>query len=124
MNDIVNISNEIQSKIKILVDCRSKLKEKGEIKSKTIADYDKSIALVIMGLKNGKEYKLDNGLEFEFIINPPVTIIDKIAKGLCYKEKLAMEVAESDYKSLLTFIDCVQAELNGFQSINRYLSEG
>ena len=57
------------------------------------------------------------------LIKLPATIIEKTAKGICWQARLDMEKADALYKSLISNIDSVQAELNGFQSINRHLSE-
>lgn len=116
--EIVNIANEIQSKIAGLAKCRNELKAKGDSKAAAIADYDRALAIRIIQLKNGKEFEMGDG---EKITNPPVTLIEKIAKGLCYQERLNLEVAENDYKSLNTFIDCLQTEINALQSINKHL---
>ena len=62
-------------------------------------------------------------IEGEVIKDPPATALEKIAKGICYKEKLEMDKADAEYKSLITYIDIVESQLNGWQSINRYLSE-
>lgn len=116
--EVVKISEEIQNKISGLADCRNKLKAKGDAKARAIADYDRALAIRIIQLKNGKEFEIGDN---EKIIKPPITLIEKIAKGLCYQERLNLEVAENDYKSLNTFIDCLQTEINALQSLNRHL---
>jgi len=115
--DIIQISNEIQNKIKNLQERRGRLKEYGEKKSLSIANYEKELAKTIIGLKNGRAYQIDD-VE---ILNPQVTIIEKIAKGICWQEKLNMEKEETLYKSLIVSIDCLQAELCALQSLNRHL---
>ena len=57
------------------------------------------------------------------IKNPPTTIIEKVAKGICWKECLEKDLAETQYKVNLEKADIIKAQLNGYQSINRYLSE-
>lgn len=116
--EIIKIAEEIQSKISGLAKCRNELKAKGDAKAKAIADYDRALAIRIIQLKNGKEFEMGDG---EKITTPPVTLIEKIAKGLCFQERLNLEIAENDYKSLITFIDCLQTEINALQSLNRYL---
>lgn len=116
--EIVKIADEIQNKIAGLADCRNKLKTKGDAKARAIADYDRALAIKMIQLKNGKEFEMGDG---EKIVSPPVTLIEKIAKGLCYQERLNLEVAENDYKSLNTFIDCLQTEINALMSINKHL---
>ena len=80
--------------------------------------YEKAIAKTIIGLKNGMEYTMGDGFP---VINPPTTIVEKIAKGLCWREKLKMDKWEGLVKGLISNIDCLKAQLNGYQSINRHL---
>lgn len=115
--DIIEVATAIQSKIKTLEVGRELLKERARTKAETMAEYEKEIAKVLIGLKNGKEYELDG----EKIQNPPASIAERIAKGICYQEKLDMELAEAEYKNSIVGMQAIQAELNGFQSLNRYL---
>ncbi len=117
--ELVKISTLIEAKIKLLEAGRKELKTRAETKATTIAEYDKAIALTIIQLKNGMEVKWEN----EVIKNPLASITEKIARGVCYKEKLAMEQAEAFYKNAIVGLSCIQAEMNGLQSINRHLDE-
>lgn len=117
--DVITISDAIQDKIKLLEKMRKELRVRAENKANTSAEYEKAIAITLIGLKNSKQYLIDG----EAIQNPPASIMDKLARGICYKEKLEMEKADGLYKSLISNMHCVQAELNGWQSINRHLSE-
>ena len=117
--DIINISNEIEKKIKLLEKMRVEIKERAENKAKTIAEYDKQLAVTIIKLKNNNIGEWEG----EELIKLPATIIEKTAKGICWQARLDMEKADALYKSLISNINSVQAELNGYQSINRHLSE-
>lgn len=117
MIDVSDIASDIDSKLKELYQCRMKLKEAGDRKARMISVYDLEIAKTIINLKNGIVYKIT---DFE-IKNPPVTLIDKLARGICYKERLDLDVAENDYKSLSTTINCIQAEINALQTLYRHL---
>ncbi len=117
--NVIDVSEKIQGKIAEIDKFRKVLRERAEKKAQTVAEYDKQIALILMGLRNGKSYELDG----EKITDPPTTIMEKIAKGICWKEKLEMDTAEVLYKSVITNLDCVCSQLNGFQSINRYLEK-
>lgn len=117
MFDIVNIAEEINSKLKELYDCRKQLKSAGDRKAAMISAYDLEYAKVTINLRNGIVYKIG---EVE-IDNPPVSLIDKLARGICYKERLDLDVAENDYKSLSTTINCIQAEINALQTLYRHL---
>jgi hypothetical protein len=118
--EILIIADEIEKKIKLLEKMRIEIKERAENKANTIAEYDKQLAITIIKLKNGNELEIEGNK----ISNIPATLIEKIAKGICWQAKLNMEKADAMYKSLISNIDSVQAELCGYQSINRYLEKG
>lgn len=117
MSDLIDLSKQIQSKIDTLVRMRSELKERAINKASTKAEYEKQVAIRMIKLRNGVVMELDG----ETIENPPATIIEKLSRGMCWQECLAMEEAEGLYKSLTTNLQIVQAELNGLQSILRYI---
>jgi len=117
--DTINVANAIEDKIHELDKAKLLLKERGDHKAESSANYDKAIAVTLIGLKNGKSYTLD-GVS---IADPPASIMDKLSRGICWKEKLEMEKAEAGYKSLITGIEILESQLNGWQSINRHLSE-
>ena len=117
--EVTKVAQEIENKIILLDKMKVEIKSRSEKKATTSADYDKKIAITIMGLQSGKEYELDG----EKIQNPTATITEKLAKGICWKEKLEMDKAEGLYKSLLSNIEATKAQLNGWQSINRHLEE-
>jgi len=117
--EILKVANEIQKKIAELEKAKDHLKERSEKKAETASEYEKAIAVTMIKLKNGRKMELDG----EEIVNPLATIIEKIARGICYKEKLEMDKAEAEYKSLITYISTVESILNGWQSINKYLQD-
>jgi hypothetical protein len=118
--EIQTLSLQMQKRIKALETARNEISQLAKRKAVTSAAYDKKLATVIIKLKNGETMSLDGNT----ISSPPVSIIDKTAKGLCWEQKLDMDTAEALYKSKISEIECIKAELNGFQSINRHLSEG
>ena len=107
--DIVDIANEIEKKIALLEHGRSELKTKAKERAKTLSEYDKCLAIAI--IKHNEDGKF------------PVTLIKKIAKGDCYKERASAELAEAEYKLTVVKMAAIQAELNGYQSIFRHFSE-
>ena len=113
------VSQQIEKKIKLLEASRDKLKEYGDKKAKAMADYEKTLALTLVKLRNNAipEYEtFDTN-------NLPVSLIEKTAKGMCYNEQLEANKADMGYKSLVIYIQTVSAEMNALQSINRHLSE-
>ena len=115
--ELIKLSEQMKSLIDDLSALRKGLKVFGLQKSESIANYERSIARTIIQLKNGVKFDLD-GQEIQ---NPPTTITEKIAKGICWQEKLKAEESEMLYKSLITNIEVIKAQLNALQSINRNL---
>lgn len=98
---------------------RMSLKVYAKAKAENIAEYEKSVAKTMICLKNGIEYELDGNK----VINPPTTTTEKIARGICWQEKLKAEESESIYKSLIINIETIKAQLNGYQTIIKYMDE-
>ena len=116
--ELLAISRKIEEKIKTLELGRDILKEYVKNKAETMANYEKQIAITLIKLKNGLEFELEGNK----IKNPPASFSEKIAKGICYQEKLDMETAEAQYKNAIVGMGAIEAELNGYQSIFRYIS--
>ena len=117
MTDLTDIATQILKAKNKLQEMRGVIAERTIRKSNAIALYDKVLATTMVKLRNGLEVEFEG----QKILDPPVTIIEKIAKGICWKERLELEQAEGEYKSLITNIETVKAELNGLQSINKHL---
>jgi hypothetical protein len=115
--DVIKVSTEIEHKIAELEKGRQLLQGRAERKAQTIAHYDKRLSIVIIQLKNGVEFIMDE----QAIKDPPATFTEKIARGICWQERLDMEQAEAEYKNAVVGMDALMAALNGWQSINRHL---
>ena len=115
--NITDIAFEIQKKIKEIDNIRKEVRERGEAKAASIGEYEKALAVVIIALKNGTSFELNN----EKIINPQATYLKDIAKGLCFLQKIKMETAEAMYKSVLVNLEAAQSQLNALQSLFRHL---
>lgn len=117
--EVLQVSQEIEKRIGLLAEARKLLAERASIKAVTIAEYDKALALTIIKLRNGIELELEGNK----IKNFPATVLEKVAKGFCWQERLAMEEASASYGVAVSGMDSIKAELNGMQSIYRHLSE-
>jgi hypothetical protein len=117
--DILTTSEKIEEKIKLLEQGRALLQKRAIDKANAIAEYDKQITITILKLRNGETIEFDD----KEIVNPPVTIIEKIAKGICYKYLIKKDLAESQYRNAVIGMDSIKAEMNGYQSINRFLDQ-
>jgi hypothetical protein len=116
--DLITISNKIKEKISLIESIQTSIKQRGVDRAITISEYDKKLAINIMMLRSSDQ-------PVQFIgkyIQPPIqtTIIEKIAKGLCWKEKLEMEKAEALYKSCVSNLNATMATLNALQSLHRH----
>lgn len=117
--DVIDVAEKIRLKIEALEQASSALDQKGNERAKAIANYDKMLAITLIRLRAGHKLSLDD----QTIQNPPATIMEKIAKGMCVDERMALEIAESGYKSTTTKIRAIEAALNGYQSIFRWLDK-
>lgn len=117
--EVLEVSQEIEKRIKLLEQARLQLAERASSKAVAIADYDRVLAITLIKLRNGVEM----AFEGHRIKNIPVTIMEKIAKGMCYDERLLLEESIASYGVAASGINSLQAELNGFQSIYRHLEK-
>jgi len=103
---------DVAKKINLKIIELDKLKESLEglaiEKANAAANYEKKLAMVTLRLSQG---------------DSAISLIDKLSRGECADEKMAMDLAESRYKNQLKIIDLTEAQLNGYQSINRFLAE-
>lgn len=105
--EIIEIKDCIESLIKEIGKCRREIEEKGKAKAKAISNYDMRIQISVVTLREEGKF--------------PVTLIEKIAKGLCCKDREDMEIADSGYKACISNLEALKAQLNGYQSIYRHL---
>ena len=117
MNGVVEVAQQIQAKIDEITAIRGIIKARGNDKARAIAEYDKALAMAIWDMRQGVPVELDG----KTIENPPSTLIERLAKGVCWQEREKMETAEAMYKSAVSYLDSTCAQLNALQSLNRYL---
>lgn len=115
--DLVEIAEQIENYILIIGRERRKLPEYACKKSETLAEYEKSLALTILKLKNGDITEFEG----QPVDKLPATLLERVAKGICWQEKLEADKAEAEYKNQIVNIQAIEAQLNGYQSLNRYL---
>lgn len=117
--DILKVAKLINLKIEELEKLKVELEPLALNRARLSAEYDKMVARTLITLRSGSSVEVDGIVVKE----DSVSLMDKIVKGACWKEKMAMDSAEGQYKNCLKIIDLTQGQLNGYQSINRYLSE-
>lgn len=116
--DLIDVTEKIRVKITQLNEMRTKIDTYGKAKAVATTEYDKAMAQTIVALKNGKPFTVGT----ETIVEPPMSIIDRVAKGICWAQALEKDKADIAYKNLLETIDIIKIQLNALQSINRNLS--
>ena len=72
----------------------------------------------MLRIKNGAIKKIDDTPVPEKL---PANVLERVAKGLCSEAKIKADTALALNKALTDNIKTIQAELNGYQSINRHL---
>lgn len=107
--EVFQVAERIEKIISEIGKCRRQIETKGIARAKTISNYDMRIRIAIVTLKDEGKF--------------PATLIEKIAKGVCAPDIEAKEIAESDYKACISNLNALMAQLNGYQSIYRHLSE-
>ena len=115
--EILKVAEDIERTIGQLKAGRLQLGPRAQNRAETIGRYEKNLGITMMKLRNGVKFVLDNVEVFD----PPATCIEKIARAICFQEKIDMELADTQYKNASKGLDCLRAELNGYQSINRHL---
>lgn len=117
--EIVKLADLIYRKIGLLSKGREILKQRAIDKAKASSEYDKALSLTIIKLKNGEPMELEGNT----IESPPATIMEKIAKGICWNEKLSMDKSEALYKAAVTNMNAITTEICALQSLLRFLEE-
>lgn len=115
--------NEIKEKIAEIKQAREGIFRAAKEKGASISSYDRALALTIVKLKNGLITEIADPETGECIEikNFPATVIPQIAKGICWMESGRKEEAEALYKAILSNIEAIKAELNGLQTIAKYI---
>lgn len=117
--DLMDIGREILAKVSLLEKMRIEIRARAEAKAEAGAAYDRILAVTIVQLRAGKIFDLEG--EMVSGEGMPANLVEKIAKGITWKEAMECNKSEALYKALISNIDAVQSELNGLQSLNKNL---
>lgn len=115
--DIVKVKDCIEGLIQEIGKTRREIEEKGREKAAAISDYDRQLAVTLATLRNADNYTLAG----KTYPTPPISIMEKLAKGICATERYNLEVAESAYKACISNLEALKSQLNGYQSIYKHL---
>lgn len=115
--EVIQVSQTIEKLIKEIGKTRREIEVKGKARAKAISNYDKRLAISMANLREDENYLLA-GKKYS---QPPTTLVEKLAKGICEQDRYDLEIAESAYKACISNLDALKAQLNGYQSIYRHL---
>ena len=107
--EVLEVAKRIEQIIVEIGKARRLIEEKGQARAKAISNYDKQLRVAIVTLREEGKF--------------PATLIEKIAKGVCAPQIEEREIAESAYKAVISNLQALMAQLNGYQSIYRHLDE-
>ncbi len=114
--DYQTISQKIQDNIKILSQARNSLLTRAKDKAEALGAYEKKLAQTMLRLRNGQSVVFND----EEIRYESATGLEKIAKGVCYKESIALDIAESNLRNAHVSMRATEAMINALQSLLRY----
>lgn len=114
--DFIKIQERIEELISDIGKARKSIRQFAKEKAEKLAEYEKDIAKTILLLQNGQIEHFDKIL----IGRVTATNVEKIARGICWKQKMEADLADSNYKAAIVAIECLKSELNGYQSIIKY----
>lgn len=117
--EVVKIASKIQTCLNLLEAYRQKVHALGDRKAQAIAEYEKTLAVTILKLKNNRiaEY------EGQPVDSLPASLLEKVARGICWKQKLEVETSEALYKNAVATVQALQAELSAYQTLFNHLEE-
>ena len=119
--DLIKIAEEIQSKNREIDSIRGVIKERGEQAAVAEAEYEKKLAVTLLKMRNDEEFIFE-GVDISQK-NVPANILEKYARGVCWKEKLEKEKAAALFKSAQINMNAAVTQMTALQSLFRYLKE-
>jgi len=99
--DIIKVKDCIEKLIVEVGHCRREIEAKGQKKAEAIRNYDKRMAITLANLRHSENYTLNN----KTYNAPPVTILEKIAKGLCAQASVISKHSRRNLTAINQFTD-------------------
>lgn len=122
INNPITVAEEIYLKTLQLGKARRLLEIQAEKKAKARSEWKKQRAIKMLELRNLKKGE-EILWEGKKVTDIPATLIKSIAEGMVndYEEKMCLE--EDTYDFIKTMCYNLSAEMNGLQSINKYMTD-
>ncbi len=116
LDDFLTIKQEIERQWKLLAEALRDLVPIEQQKANTKGDYEMKLAQTMLRLRNKAAVALnDEPVEWKSI-----GCMEKIAKGIIYRESITLDLAESAYKRQILTIGSIRDKISALQSILRY----
>lgn len=115
--DYHNTTNNIEKKIAELETKSNKLWRMVEAEVIAQLEYEKDLAVTILKIRHNEPLELE-GRKVEKL---PATLTKPVAEALCNESRFKAELASRKVKALIKKLDICMAQLNGWQSINKYV---
>ena len=115
--DYKSVEQAIEKKIDQSETIRKEIRERITRSATASALYDKAIALTMIKLSAGQVLQIEDGETTHETGKVIASNLDKIAKGVCWKERLEMETAEALLKSALKNLEANNGEMTALQSL-------
>ena len=112
-----SIEEHIEEKIAESEKIRGLIRQRIEDSAKAVSEYDKQISITMIRLGAGDILQIEDGEKVYATGKVIASNIDKLARGYCWKYRLAMETSEGLLKSALKNLESVCAEMTAWQSI-------
>jgi hypothetical protein len=117
MLDYKELEKRLEEKIDLSEKIRSEIRDRIIKQAQAVATYDKAIAITMIRLSAGQVLQIEDGETTHETGKVIASNLDKIARGVCWKQRLEMETAEGLLKSALKYIEANEAEMTALQSL-------
>ena len=117
MSDMLEIKTRIETAIQEIGKYRRQIDELGRKRAEANMAYEMELAKTLFLLGEQETVDFDGQTHKQ----PPVSVREKIARGIVANYKYEAELADSNYKACIANLEALKTQLNGFQSINRHL---
>lgn len=111
--DLIEINQQITHHIKELLKARNQLAVRVEDKANALGVYEEKVAQIMLKMRNTGEYE---GNKYS-----TATGLEKVAKGLAYKESIALSLAEDKLKNIYYVLNVHETIINALQSKLKYI---
>lgn len=122
--EITEICNKIYQKNDEIEEIAECLEQAATDKAIAISNYDKQLTITTFKLKNGliKQFTDEETGEVIDVPNMPASSLEKLARGIIYKECFEKEQKEASYKAKISRLEAKKAQLNGLQSTMKVIN--